>query len=77
MANVAAEVFMNDREFSDTQIFQHSEKGSPLFTTDHNNCLQADYKNWRLIMFSKLNEITNICVANASGQSARKYKHRQ
>jgi hypothetical protein len=37
------EVFMNDREFSDIQIFQHSGKGILLFMTDHKNCLQADY----------------------------------
>jgi hypothetical protein len=34
---------MNDREFSDIEIFQHSRKGIPLFMTDHKNCLQADY----------------------------------
>jgi hypothetical protein len=34
---------MNDREFSDIQIFQHSGKGIPLFMTGHINCLQADY----------------------------------
>jgi hypothetical protein len=34
---------MSDREFSDTQIFQHSGKGIPLFMTGHKNCLQADY----------------------------------
>jgi hypothetical protein len=37
------EVFMNDREFSDIEIFQHSGKGTPLFMTGHTNCLQADY----------------------------------
>jgi hypothetical protein len=37
------EVFMNDREFSDIEIFQHSVKGIPLFMTDHKNCLQSDY----------------------------------
>jgi hypothetical protein len=37
------EVFVNDREFSDIQIFQHSGKGIPLFMTGHKNCLQADY----------------------------------
>jgi hypothetical protein len=37
------EVFMNDREFSDTEIFQHSGKGIPLFIIGHKNCLQADY----------------------------------
>jgi hypothetical protein len=37
------EVFMNDREFSDIEIFQHSGKGIPLFMTGHKNCLQADY----------------------------------
>jgi hypothetical protein len=34
---------MRDREFSDIQIFQHSEKGIPLFMTGHKHCLQADY----------------------------------
>jgi hypothetical protein len=34
---------MNDREFSDIEIFQHSGKGIPLFMADHKNCLQADY----------------------------------
>jgi hypothetical protein len=37
------EVFINDREFSDIQIFQHSGKGMPLFMTGHKNCVQADY----------------------------------
>jgi hypothetical protein len=37
------EVFMNDREFSDIQIFQHSGKGIQLFVTGHKNCLQVDY----------------------------------
>jgi hypothetical protein len=37
------EVFMNDREFSDIEIFQHSGKGIPLFMMDHKNCLQSDY----------------------------------
>jgi hypothetical protein len=37
------EVFMNDREFSDIEIFQHSGKVIPLFMTGHKNCLQADY----------------------------------
>jgi len=31
------EVFMNDREFSDIEIFQHSGKGIPLFMTGHKN----------------------------------------
>jgi hypothetical protein len=34
---------MNDREFSDIEIFRHSGKGIPLFMTGHKNCLQADY----------------------------------
>jgi hypothetical protein len=37
------EVFMNDREFSDIEIFQHSGKGIPLFMTGHKNWLQGDY----------------------------------
>jgi hypothetical protein len=28
---------MNDREFLDIEIFQHSGKGIPLFMTDHKN----------------------------------------
>jgi hypothetical protein len=34
------EIFMNDREFSDIEIFQHSGKGIPLFMFGHKNCLQ-------------------------------------
>jgi hypothetical protein len=37
------EVFMNDREFSDIEIFQHLGKGIPLFMAGHKNYLQADY----------------------------------
>jgi hypothetical protein len=37
------EELMNDREFSDIEIFQHSGKGIPLFMTGHKKCLQADY----------------------------------
>jgi hypothetical protein len=37
------EVFMNDREFLDIEIFQNSGKGIPLFMTGHKNRLQADY----------------------------------
>jgi hypothetical protein len=33
------EVFTNDREFSDIEIFQHSGKGIPLFITGHKNLL--------------------------------------
>jgi hypothetical protein len=34
---------MSDGEFSDIQIFQHSEKGTTLFMIGHKNCMQADY----------------------------------
>jgi hypothetical protein len=34
---------MNDREFSDIEIFQHSGKEEPLFMAGQENCLQADY----------------------------------
>jgi hypothetical protein len=37
------EVFMNDRGFSNIEIFQHSGKGIPLFMIGNKNCLQADY----------------------------------
>jgi hypothetical protein len=36
-------VFINAREFSDIEIFQHSGKEMPLFMIGHKNCLQADY----------------------------------
>jgi hypothetical protein len=36
-------VFMNDPEFSNIQIFQHSGKGIPLFMADRKNCLQSDF----------------------------------
>jgi hypothetical protein len=44
---------MNERDFSDIDIFQHSGKGIPLFMTGHKNCLQADYNNGRRILCSK------------------------
>jgi hypothetical protein len=47
------EVFMNNREFSDIDIFQHWEKGIPLFMTGHKNCLQANYNNGRRILCSQ------------------------
>jgi hypothetical protein len=34
---------MNDREFSDIEIFQHWGKGISLFMIGHKNCLQAVY----------------------------------
>jgi len=37
------EVFMNDREFSDIEIYQHSGKGIPLFITGH--------KIWKVNLF--------------------------
>jgi len=64
---------MNDSEFSDIEIFQHSGKGILLFMTGHKNCQQANYNNGQHIHCSQ-NEQNNICVANVSGQSARKYK---
>jgi len=32
------EVFMNDREFSNIEIFQHSGKEIPPFMAGHKNC---------------------------------------
>jgi hypothetical protein len=41
---------MNDQEFSIIEIFQHSGKEMPLFTTGHKNYLQADYNNaWHIL----------------------------
>ena len=47
------EVFMNDREFSNIEIFQHLGKGIALFMTGHKNCLQTDYINGRRILCSQ------------------------
>ena len=47
------EVFINDRKFSDIEIFQRSGKGIPLFMTGHKNYLQADYNNGRRILCSQ------------------------
>jgi len=44
---------MNDREFSDIEIFQNSEKGLPLFMTGHKNFRQAVYNNERRILYSQ------------------------
>jgi hypothetical protein len=64
---------MNEREFSDIKIFQHSEKGIPLFMTGHKNILQAHFNNGRLSSVLKT-ERNNTCVWNFCDQSARKYK---
>jgi hypothetical protein len=69
------EVFMNDREFSDIEIFEYSGKGIPLFMTGHKNCLQDYYNNGLRIFCSKTKRY-NICAANVSDQSARKYKEK-
>jgi hypothetical protein len=37
------EVFMNDREFSGIEIFQHSGKGIPLFMTRGNYNMLQDF----------------------------------
>jgi hypothetical protein len=47
------EVYVNYREFSDIEIFQHSGKGIPLFMTGHKNCLQADYLLGPAFVFKK------------------------
>ena len=60
---------MNDREFSDIEIFQHSGKGIPLFVTCHKNCLQADY-NMRGVSSILKTKRNKICAANISGQLA-------
>jgi hypothetical protein len=64
------EVFMNDQEFSDIELFQHSGKGIPLFMTGQKNCLQAMGGVSSVLK----TERSNICVTNVSDQSARKYK---
>ena len=60
---------MNDREFSDIEIFQHSGKGILLFMTCHKNCLQADH-NMRGVSSILKTERNKICAANISGQLA-------
>jgi hypothetical protein len=59
---------MNDREFSDIEIFQHSGKGTPLFMAGHKNYLQTDYNNGRRILSSQLNEITSVLQTSVTNQ---------
>jgi hypothetical protein len=63
---------MNDQEFSDIEIFQHSGKGIPLFMTGHKNCLQQ----WAAYtLFSKLNEITSVLQMSVTNQQGSIKKH--
>jgi hypothetical protein len=64
------EVFINDREISDIEIFQNLGKGIPLFMTGHTNCLQVNYNNVRRVSSFLKTERNNICVANVSDQAA-------
>ena len=66
---------MNDREFSDIEIFQHAGKGIPLFTTGHKIACKPITTMGGVLSLLKT-EQNNICVANVSDQSARKYKEK-
>jgi len=66
---------MNDLEFPDIEIFQHSGKGISLFMTGHKNCLQAITTMGGISSVLRT-EWNNICVANVSDQSARNYKEK-
>jgi hypothetical protein len=67
------EVFVNDRELSDIEIFQHSGKGIPLFTTDHKTACKPITTMDGVSSVLKT-ERNNICVANDRDQSAELYK---
>jgi hypothetical protein len=59
-------IHMNDREFSDIEIFQHSRKGIPLFMTGHKNC---ELQQWAAYpQFSKLNKITSVLQTSVTNQ---------
>jgi len=65
------EVFMDDREFSDLEIFQYSGKGIPLIRTA---CKPITTMGGVSSVFKT--ERNNICFANVNDQSTRKYKER-
>ena len=56
---------MNDREFSDIEIFQHSGKGIPLFMTGHKIACKPITTMGGVSSVLKT-ERNNICVANVS-----------
>ena len=64
---------MNDGEFSDIEIFQHSGKGIPLFMTGHKIACKPITTMGGVSSFLKT-ERNNICDANVIDYSARKYK---
>jgi hypothetical protein len=72
---------MNHREFSDIEIFQHSEKGIPLFKTDNKNCLQADYDSGMLIFAATTTYTKQIFIVleyhSRSGKLSVPEKHRR
>ena len=66
---------MNDREFSDIQIFQHSGKGIPLFMNGHKIACKPITTMGGVSSVLKT-ERNNICFANVSDQSTRKNKEK-
>jgi hypothetical protein len=67
------EGFMNNREFSDIEIFQHSGKGIPLFMSVIKISCKPITKMGGVSSVLKT-ERNNICVANVFDYSASKYK---
>jgi len=61
------EVFVNDREFSDTEIFQYSEKGIPLLRPVIKIGCKPITTMGSVTSVLKT-ERNNICVANVSDQ---------
>ena len=67
------EVFTNDREFSDIEIFQRSGRGIPLFMNGHKIACKPITTMCGVSSVLKT-EGNNTCVANVSDQSAKKYE---
>jgi hypothetical protein len=62
-------VFMNDREFSDIEIFPHSGKVIPLFMAGHKICPTSRLQQWAgYPLFSKLNELTSLLQISVTNQ---------
>ena len=63
---------MNDREFSDIEVFQHSGKGIPLFMTGHKKLPASRLQQWAAYpLVSKLNEITYVLQISVTNQQGR------
>ena len=60
---------MNDREFSDIEMFQQSGRGIPLFMTGHKKLPASRLQQWAAYsLFSELSEITCVLQMSMTNQ---------